>query len=216
MKKLFIKERFDKEFLGTAHNLYQFYLYVKRYPVFIPDIEQALSDWWIPDDFKYLPIAESALRNDIVSSAWAAGIWQFMPETAREYNLRVDELIDERYHFEKATQAAVEHIGDLYSSFWNWTLAAAAYNRGTWWIQRALESQRVDDYYDLYLNEETSRYVFRILWIKYMLQAYLKEPEIINTLIGWVHKKPLTDIVVVGKIENLALWANENNFVLQK
>jgi membrane-bound lytic murein transglycosylase D len=83
----------------------------------------------IPDDFKYLPIAESALRDDVVSGAGAAGIWQFMPETAKRYNLRVDEQIDERYNFEKSTQAAILYIKDLYDIFGNWTLAAAAYNR---------------------------------------------------------------------------------------
>jgi len=212
-ENLFIKERFDKEFLGTSHNLYQFYLYVKRYPVYIPDIEQALQAADIPDDFKYLPIAESALRNDVVSSAGAAGIWQFMPDTGREYGLRVDEFIDERYHFEKATRAAVEHLWDLYASFWDWTLAAAAYNRWTGGIQRSLDAQRVDNYYDLYLNEETSRYVFRILGIKYMLQAYFKDPEVITTLIGWVHEKPLTNTIKVWKIDDLALWASENNYV---
>lgn len=80
-----VKTRFDKEFLLTANNLYQFYLYVKRYPVYIPEIRSALVQAEIPEDFIYLPIAESALRNDVVSHAGAAGIWQFMPDTAKRY-----------------------------------------------------------------------------------------------------------------------------------
>jgi soluble lytic murein transglycosylase-like protein len=81
----FIKERFDKEFLNISYNLYQFFLYVKRLPLYMPYIEKQLKEYNIPDDFKYLPIVESALRNDVVSSAGAGGIWQFMPDTAREY-----------------------------------------------------------------------------------------------------------------------------------
>jgi membrane-bound lytic murein transglycosylase D len=123
------KERFDKEFLGTSNNLYQFYLYVKRYPEYIPYIEKELKKAWIHDDFKYLPIAESALRDDVVSSAGAWWIWQFMPETGKRYGLRIDEYVDERYDFEKATWAAIEYLSDLYEDFWDWALVAAAYNR---------------------------------------------------------------------------------------
>ncbi len=124
----------------------------------------------MPDDFKYLAIAESALINTAVSSASAGGIWQFIPETARRYGLRVDEFVDERFHFEKATDAAIAYLSDLHQKFDDWTLAAAAYNRGENGLQRALDAQGVDSYYDLYLNEETSRYIFRILAIKYVLE----------------------------------------------
>lgn len=204
----FIKQRFDKEFLSISNNLYQFYLYVKRYPLYIGYIEDSLDAQWIPDDFKYLPIAESALRNDVVSSAWAAWIWQFMPETAKEYGLIVNEQVDERYHFKKSTDAAIEHLSDLYNKFWNWTLAAAAYNR--WWngLQRALDDQNVDNYYDLYLNEETSRYVFRIVSIKYMMLSYFDKKKIIDTLIWWLHEIPDTKTVKVWKIDNISQWAS--------
>ena len=90
---------------------------MKRYPLYIPSINEKLESANIPSDFRYLPIAESALRNDVVSHAGAAGIWQFMPDTARRYGLRVDEFIDERYHFEKATEAAITYLQDLYEIF---------------------------------------------------------------------------------------------------
>ena len=205
------KERFDKEFLNTSNNLYQFYLYVKRYPAYIPYIEWELKKAWIHDDFKYLPIAESALREDVVSSAGAGWIWQFMPDTARQYWLRVDDQIDERYHFEKSTTAALEYLGVLYNRFWDWALVAAAYNRWENGLSREMEEQWVTTYYDLYLNDETSRYVFRIAAIKYVMESYFDRKDAIDTLIWWVQDAPKTKIINVWKIDNLAQWSKINN-----
>lgn len=206
------KERFDKEFLLTSNNLYQFYLYVKRYPVFIPEIETKLLDAGIHDDLKYLPIAESALRNDVVSSAWAAWVWQFMPDTARRYWLIVNDDIDERYHFEKATDAAISYISDLYDIFWDWALVSAAYNRWENGLRRDMKSQNVDNYYDLYLNEETSRYVFRILAIKYVMHSYFEKKWVIDKVIWWVHEKPDTKLISVWEITDLHLWAESQGY----
>lgn len=210
-----VKERFDKEFLLTSNNLYQFYLYVKRYPLYISFIEQELSKNNIPDDFKYLPIAESALRNTVVSSAGAAWIWQFMPETARSYGLVVDEYVDERYHFEKSTQAAIKYLSFLYQKFDNWTLAAAAYNRWENGLQRALDDQNVESYYDLYLNEETSRYVFRIMAIKYVMQSYFEKNDIIDRVIGGVYKVPQVKEIQVSGIDDIQLWCQEQWILYQ-
>lgn len=208
------RNKFDKEFIVSSNNLYQFYLYVKRYEIYIPYIEDRLSEMWLPDDFKYLPIAESALRNDVVSHAWAAGIWQFMPDTARRYGLQVNEFIDERYHFEKSTKAAIRYLQDLYNLFENWTLVAAAYNRWENGLRRDMQSQGVDNYYDLYLNEETSRYVFRILAIKYTLKSYFEKKWMIDTVIWWVYSRPKTqEIFVSGPIEDIVSWAQENNYI---
>ena len=206
------KKRFDKEFLLTSNNLYQFYLYVKRYPLYIPEIEEKLLMAEIPNDLKYLPIAESALRDDVVSSAWAGWIWQFMPETAKAYGLVVNDQVDERYHFEKSTDAAISYLSDLYNMFWNWSLAAAAYNRWENGLRRDMESQNVDNYYDLYLNEETSRYVFRILAIKYVMHSYFEKKDFIDRVIWWVHEKPLTEKVSVWAIDDIAKWSMENGY----
>lgn len=205
----FIKEKFDKEFLNTSYNLYQFFLYIKRFPIYITYIEEKLKENNIPLDFKYLPIAESALRNDVVSNAGAAGIWQFMPETAREYGLMVNDDIDERYNFEKATDSAIKYLSYLYKMFEDRTLVAAAYNRWQNGIKNALKDQNVDNYYDLYLNEETSRYVFRILSIKYVVLDYENKKDYIDTVIGWLYNPPKTETLFVGKINNLKKWSLE-------
>ena len=123
----------------------------------------------IPDDFKYLAVIESALVN-AVSPAGARGVWQFMPETAREKGMEVTEYIDERYHLEKSTEAACKYLIAAKTKFGSWTLAAASYNGGMAGIQKQIELQKVTNYYDLLLVEETSRYVFRILALKEIMQ----------------------------------------------
>ena len=210
-----VKTRFDKEFLLTSNNLYQFYLYVKRYPVYIPDIKKALLDADIPEDFVYLPIAESALRNDVVSHAWAAGIWQFMPETAKRYGLVVDDYVDERYHVEKSTISAIEYLRDLHDIFDDWTLSAAAYNRWENGLRRDMKSQWVDSYYEVYLNEETSRYVFRITAIKYVMQSYFEKKQTIDRIIGGVHKKPITQEIEVWAVDDVVEWWKQYDMSLK-
>jgi len=140
-------------------------LIIKRANRHFADIEPILRRNGIPNDFKYLCVIESALTN-ATSSAGAKGFWQFMPETAKEYNLEVSSTVDERYDIIKATEAACAYFKKAYAKFGNWTLVAAAYNRGSAGIERQQIAQGVTDYYDLYLNEETSRYVFRILALK--------------------------------------------------
>lgn len=206
------KQRFDKEFTISGNNLYQFYLYVKRYPLYIPYIEEQLLLNNIPNDFKYLPIAESALRNDVVSSAGAAGIWQFMPETAKQYGLRVDEFVDERYNFQKSTESAITYLQELYRQFGDWSLVAASYNRWENAIAKALKDQEVDNYYDLYLNEETSRYVFRIIAIKYLIEWYLKQKWLIDTFIGWVYHPPETKILSITQIPDILQWSKQEGY----
>jgi len=206
------KKRFDKEFLLSSNNLYQFYLYVKRWPLYNEYIDEMLNEYEIHSDFRYLPIAESALRNDVVSSAWAWWIWQFMPETAKRYGLVVDEYVDERYHFEKSTKAAMKYLSDLHEDFWDWALVAAAYNRWENGLKRDMKAQWVDNYYDLYLNEETSRYVFRITAIKYAMLSYFEKKSIVDKLIGGVYKKPETTLVQVWSIDDLKVWSQDKEY----
>ena len=208
-KNFSVKERFDREYVINSNTLYQFFLYIKRYPKYIPYIENELKENDIPDDFKYLAIAESALKEDAISSAWANGIWQFMPETAKSYWLQVDKFVDERNNFEKSTQAAIKHLKKLYKIFWNWTLVAAAYNRWENGIKRDLNDQKVDSYYDLYLNEETSRYVFRILAIKYLVEEYQSKKAIFDIFIGSPYTLPEIKTVKVNKIDDIIIFAQE-------
>ncbi len=208
-----LKERFDKEFLNTWYNLYQFFLYVKRIPIYIPYIEEKLKENNLDNDYKYLVIAESALRNDITSSVWAAWIWQFMPETAKQYWLIVNQYIDERYNFEKSTSRAIEYLKYLENIFpKNPSLVLASYNRWENAIKRALKDQNVNSFYDLYLNEETSRYVFKILAIKYVIKDYESKKEYIDNLIWWLYEKPkIKKINIKNEIKDLKSWSIQNN-----
>lgn len=204
------QEKLDREIALTLLNPAQIVMIHKRENQYIPYIESALKKAKIPDDFKYLAIAESALRNTVVSSAGAAGIWQFMPDTARRYWLTVDEYIDERMDFEKATDAAMRYLQDLHRLFGNRTMVAAAYNRWENGLQRDLSWQYVDHYYDALLNSETARYVYRILALKEVLEH---RESYIDPAVLWSHyPKYITRTVRVGQIDNLAQWAVDNGY----
>ncbi|MDD2487440.1 MAG: lytic transglycosylase domain-containing protein [Candidatus Gracilibacteria bacterium] len=210
-KYYFNKEKFEKELSITRFNLYQFILYHKREPIYFPIIEEKLKQAGIPDDFKYLAVAESSLKNDALSDSNAGGIWQFVPETAKMYGLTINDDIDERYNFEKETDAAIRYLKKLYDDFGDWTLAAAAYNRGENGLRRAMDDQKVKSYYDLYLNEETSRYVWRILAIKYLIK---NKYEIFDKEdLGDQFELPKTkNIVISDKIDNLKDWCYEKGY----
>ncbi|MDD3120598.1 MAG: lytic transglycosylase domain-containing protein [Candidatus Gracilibacteria bacterium] len=205
------KQKFERELIITVFNTYQFMLYHKREGIYFPYIEKKLKENGIPDDFKYLAVAESALKNDSVSSVGAGGIWQFMPETAKSYGLIVNEYVDERYNFEKSTDAAILHIKSLYADFKNRTLVAAAYNRGGNGIKRALDDQHVSRLYDLYLNEETDKYIWRILAIKYVMENRYKLIE--NYNLGEKYQEPKYKIEKVGKIDNLKDWSTQKGYI---
>jgi hypothetical protein len=163
-----IMERVDREFLVNTYWQSNAVLLMKRANKYFPIIEPILAKNGIPDDFKYLAVAESALEN-AVSPAGAAGFWQIMKTTGKEYGLEINENIDERYHIEKATEVACDYLKKSKQKFGNWTLAAASYNAGSFGIQKHLTAQDVNAYYDLLLGQETGRYVFRILAIKEIL-----------------------------------------------
>tara|TARA_B100000900_G_scaffold211656_2_gene179422 strand:- start:1608 stop:2528 length:921 start_codon:yes stop_codon:yes gene_type:complete len=164
-----IWERFDKELLKNTYWQSNTLLYIKRSNKYFPIIEPILKKNNIPDDFKYLAVIESGLEN-VTSPSGAKGFWQFLKSTAKEYNLEVNYAIDERYNLEKSTQAACDYLNVAYEKFNSWTLAAAAYNMGMNGLQTALKNQKVKNYYDLHLNSETSRYIFRILAVKEILR----------------------------------------------
>lgn len=163
-----VRERLDKELLVNTYWQSNALLLIKRAHKYFPIIEPILKENGIPDDFKYLAVAESGLEH-VVSPAGATGFWQIMKATAQEYGLEVNTNVDERYHIEKATRVACQYFKNSKERFGTWTLAAAAYNAGNTGVSRELKRQEVKDYYDLLLNPETSRYVFRIIALKHIL-----------------------------------------------
>jgi membrane-bound lytic murein transglycosylase D len=160
-----IRERFDRELLVNVYWQSQTLLFFKRANRWFPIIEPILKEEGIPDDFKYLALIESGLLN-VVSPAGAAGFWQILQSTGRELGLEVTTDVDERYHLEKSTRAAARFLRDAHRLYNSWTSAAASYNMGRAGLNRQITSQKTPGYFDLWLNEETSRYVFRIMAIK--------------------------------------------------
>lgn len=168
-----VKERFDRELLVNANLDASTLLIIKRANRAFPVIEPILKQYGVPDDFKYLAVIESGLVN-VVSPAGAKGIWQFMPATAKEKGMEVNDIVDERYDLQKSTEAACKYLLDAKNKFGSWTLAAASYNGGVTGVNKQIEMQKVSSYYDLLLTEETSRYVFRILALK----EIMKNPQL--------------------------------------
>lgn len=164
-----VRERLDRELIINANLHSSTTLILKRANRAFPVIEPILQKYGIPDDFKYLAVIESGLVN-AVSSAGARGVWQFMPDTAKERGMEVNDFVDERYHLEKSTEAACKYLLSAKAKFGSWTMAAASYNGGMNGVNRRIEEQQVETYYDLALTEETSRYVFRILALKEIMK----------------------------------------------
>lgn len=163
-----IRERLDHELLVNTYWQSNGLLLFKRAHKYFPIIEPILKKYNVPDDFKYLAVAESGLQQ-VVSPAGAAGFWQLMKGTAKENGLEVNSNVDERYNIEMATMAACDYLIASKERFGSWTLAAAAYNAGNYGIAKQQERQDVHSYYDLLLGTETKRYVFRIIALKEIL-----------------------------------------------
>lgn len=160
-----VKERMDRELTINGYWHSNTIQNLKLAHRWFPTIERIFKENGIPDDFKYLAMAESGLRN-VVSPADAAGYWQFLEGTAEHYGLTVNGEVDERYDLEKSTEAAAKYLKDAYQKFNNWTLAGASYNAGMGAIEGAVNYQKENSYYDLYLKDETSRYIFRAVAFK--------------------------------------------------
>jgi membrane-bound lytic murein transglycosylase D len=200
-----VRERLDREMIINTNLHSTTTLILKRANRAFPVIEPILKKYGIPDDFKYLAVIESGLAN-VVSPAGARGVWQFMPETAKEKGMEVNDFVDERYHLEKSTEAACRYLLDAKNKFGNWTLAAAAYNGGMGGVNKQLTNQQVADYYDVLLTEETSRYVFRILALKEIMQNPAKYGfEIPNEQL--YHPIEVKKIQVDSTISDLAVFA---------
>jgi hypothetical protein len=161
-----VRERFEKEMLLSLWDRPQVFLWLKRAQRYFPYISQQLRDNNMPEDLKFLAIAESALRPHAGSPKGAIGFWQMLPETARNYGLTVDNRVDQRRELQASTRAAIDYLKDLHGQFSSWTLAVAAYNMGEQGLEAEILEQDVKDYYKLYLPLETQRFVFRILSAK--------------------------------------------------
>lgn len=204
-----INMRLDREFLVNTYWQSNAILLIKRANKHFPVIEPILEEYGVPDDFKYLALAESGLTQ-VVSPAGASGFWQLMKATAQEYGLEVNANVDERYHIEKSTRVACNYLLNSKKRFGSWTLAAAAYNAGNAGISKQLERQKVSDYYDLLLVEETSRYVFRILAMKSIIGDY----EAYGFQMDEAHFYPKIEarkVEIDTSISDLATFANEFN-----
>ena len=163
-------ERLDRELTAQTYTHGTTLLTLKRVPRYRPVIEPILRRNGVPADMFYLACIESNLDNRALSPAKAAGIWQFMAATARQYGLEVNDYVDERYNLEKATEAACRYLKEAYGKYGDWNTVAAAYNAGQSRISKALEAQNRDNALELYLNTETSRYPFRIMAAKLILE----------------------------------------------
>lgn len=211
-----VKERLDRELLVNTYWQSNTMIMLKRSKRVFSVVEPILAKYGIPDDFKYLAVAESGLIN-VTSPAGAKGIWQFMQSSGKSYGLRINSQVDERLHLEKSTEAACLYLKEAYNRFGNWSLAAASYNRGMAGVSRDLAKQLVGDYYDLHLNTETSRYMLRILALKQIFDnptdfGFHVEAKDYYTL------EPTMNIAVEQDIQNIAEYAvslNTNYHVLK-
>ncbi len=203
-----VRERLDRELTVNGYWHSNMIQNLKLSNRWFPIIEPILKENNIPDDFKYLAIAESGLRN-VISPSEAHGYWQFLKATGLQYGLTINAEIDERYDMEKSTLAATKYLKDAYAKFNNWTLAAASYNAGMGAIEGAVNYQKQDAYYDLYLKDETSRYIFRAVAYKIIFEnnekyGFFLTPEDLYNPLEYKLVKVNTSI------PDLAVFANEH------
>lgn len=205
-----IYERMDRELIAFTYSHQISLLMIKRAPKYFPIVEPILKECGVPDDLKYLMVIESNLDPEARSAAGAAGLWQFMQGTAKEYGLEIGATIDERYNIEKETRAACKFLKSAYSKYHDWMTVAASYNAGQNGISNRISHQKQRRAFDLWLPAETSRYMFRILTAKMMLEnpaAFgfdLKEEDLYR------YEKPRTTLTVTGEIADLAEFAADH------
>lgn len=206
LDRIDMAERLDRELTAMAYTHGNTLLTIKRANRYFPVIMPILKANGLPTDLAYLACIESNLNPRALSGAKAAGIWQFMPATAREYGLEVNDYVDERYNIEKATQAACRYLSNAYKKYGNWESAAASYNGGMGRISSELSSQQQTSAYDLYLTDETSRYMFRLLAMK-MIMEHPSRYGYRLTADQLYQPLETTDVLVEGPVEDWAQWA---------
>lgn len=205
-----LRERLDREVLMTAYYQSAWIGAIKRANRYFPQIERILKEEGVPDDFKYLAVIESNLQQ-AVSPVGAQGFWQFMPATAKLYDLEMNDEIDERLNIEKSTHAACRYLKDANNTLNDWVMTTAAYNRGVGGVLEDMKWQGTEHYFDTYQNSETGRYVFRLLATKLIYEnpeAYGFYPDQMELYEPFHIQK----VVVNETIPNLAIWANDQGF----
>ena len=226
-----VRERLDKELNVNVYYHSSTIFLIKRANRWFPFVAKQLEKHNIPTDMIYLPLIESGFQQ-VVSPAGASGFWQLMKGTARELNLEVNDEVDERYHPEKSTLAAIEYLKDAYSKFGNWTNVAASYNMGMNGLGKALKKQRVNSYYDLLLNDETKRYVFRMLALReimsnqkkygfYVNSEELYYPEAVKSVEVKTNVPDLTEFAIQNGVTYKTLkrynpWLRKNSLTIKK
>ena len=209
MKNFDVRERLDREFLVNSYYHSNTLLSIKMAYRHFPAIEKILAEEGLPDDLKYLAVAESSLLN-AGSHAGAEGVWQFLEGTGKEYGLEINDEVDERYHLEKSTRAACQMFRKLHERFGSWTLSATAYNMGASRLAQTIEQQRSNSFFDLNLSSETNRYLFRIVAIKEILSRpadfgfYLERSQLYPPL------EKYKTIEVNGPVDNWGDFAKEH------
>lgn len=203
----YVQEALENEMTVNTYWHSSTLLLLKRAHRWFPVIEPILKKNGVPDDFKYLAVAESGLK-DVVSPAGATGFWQIMKSTAREYGLEVNSEVDERYHLEKSTEVACQYLLDAYEKYGNWTLAAASYNAGMNKISKETVRQNESQYYNMNFGTETGRYVYRILALKQIMNHpkdygfHLRKEDLYRPF-------KTTEVVVDSTLEDLSAFARK-------
>ncbi len=203
-------ERMDRELIAFTYSHTNSLLMLKRSERYFRQVEPILMLYGIPDDLKYLMAIESNLSPKALSTAGAAGLWQFTKTAGREYGLVIDNEVDERYNIEKETVAACQYLKKSYARFGDWMTVAASYNAGPGGVSKRLTDQRQKSALDLLLLEETSRYMFRVLTAK----LFFEKPELFGFKVDQFEKYPYyppkNKVTVSGPIESLVDFAEKN------
>lgn len=210
-----IKERLDNELVVNTYYHSSTILAMKRTSRYFPVIEKILKEEGLPDDLKYLSLIESNLIPTITSPTGARGLWQFMPHTGKEYGLRIDEYVDERLDVIKSTYAACQYLKKAYAEFKDWSLACASYNRGVGGMRSDVQTQYGDNYYDLHLNAETGRYIFRLLAMKLIIE----NPENFGFKLmdkNMYHPVETKTVIQTEDIKDLAAWSKDKGTTYRK
>lgn len=204
----YYRERIDRELLNFTYSHSSTIQILKRANRYFPIFERIMREEGVPEDLKYLAIVESNLNIRGYSTAKAAGLWQMIPDAARDLKLQVDDNVDERYHVEKSTRAACKYLRRAHDLLGTWNLAAAAYNAGIGRVTKLKKQQEADNFYEMNMTEETNRYVFRLLAIK----EFMKDPKKYGFDLkesDLYHAQPCDTIGIDSSIANLAQFSKQ-------